>query len=224
MSKIKQEYIKNTNNEIISPITSIESVVGGQPKILVAETVLPANSNTLEVNGLDIIRDGGIYDIIIAEFDTGIASSLEHVLRINDISSGYKNTHMGTGTTFAKKIDGTTFDSEATTGTNMFYSFYSKNAQGLVWTNGFGGRTNVFYTIGTLIRYDSNWITFSGSLTGHGSTDQNHLTGDYLISLWQTGALNGQSVSNINSLKVVRTTAQTGQIGKGSYIKVYKRI
>ncbi len=165
---------------------------------LVAEATLDIASNKLTVSGLDIIRDGGVYDIVIAENATA-SSPGGHVLRVNDLTSGYHSSFI--------------IASGAAQGaTNLFRKEYVTT--GLCYTNGWNQTTRVWYATGTLIYYNANRIGFNGQSFDASGTDE-----DY-VNLVNGGAVINQNVENITSLNI---TASDGQIAAGSWIKVYKR-
>ena len=162
---------------------------------LVAEKTLETDSTEFEITGLDIIRDGGIYDIVIEEFSK-IASSSGHVLTINDINPG---------------TDYTSNNITAISGNTT--SFMAHN--GLCYVNGWNQGTKIFFVVGTIIMYNLDWISFTGTTTSIG------ITPDDGVFVTAGSCIIGKSIPNITKLKIVSLDGSS--IAAGSIIKVYKR-
>ena len=213
LRKVWQEIKKDMSSKLgkeniidnLDSTSTTDALSANQGKILndkatklVAEATLDVASNKLTVSGLDIIRDGGVYDIVIVE-SSATSSPGGHVLRVNDLTSGYHSSFI--------------IASGAAQGaTNLFRKEYVTT--GLCYTNGWSQSKRKFYVTGTLIYYDANWIGFNGQSYVGSDTDN-----DY-VNLVNGGAVINQNVENITSLNI---TASDGQIAAGSWIKVYKR-
>ena len=149
---------------------------------LVAEAkVLTSGITKLEVTGLDIIRDGYVYDIEIAEFaPEPNGSGAGHMLRINNLVEGYSSTEWG-------------FMSSS----QDFFTL--PITLGLAYTNGWTSGNAVCFTSGTLNMYNGNWISFTGQ-TNLGSYDNTQR-----LNLIHFGNMSGRNEveTNINSLQIV---------------------
>ena len=61
-----------------------------QNKLLIKDYIVMSNTNSFVISDLDLVGDGGIYDVVITQLGAGeLASS---VLRVNNVSTGYYNT------------------------------------------------------------------------------------------------------------------------------------
>lgn len=164
-------------------------------KTLIAEVKLVEESNVMEISNLNL-KEGEIYEIVIAEFDT-LNSSAGHLLQLNQITSGYVNTHNYNYANNDTVLTG-------------------KGTSGLAFTNGFSMNLQLFYTTGILTIFNKDWINFE-CLSSSSNTD-----GTNKITIHQSGHLNAKSLNSINSIRVV--TVDSTQIGAGSFMKIYKKM
>ena len=184
----------------------IGNIVGRESTNLVAEAIAGTGSSILQVTGLDIVRDGGIYDLVIVDWDTS-SSIAGHVLTFNGISAN--NKYNLSFTRFGSMDHGKGWE-----------DYFNHTNLGLCYTNGWNSGSIIFYTVGTLIRYDNNWVGFNGQTIG--GNDYNSSNPHYIISN-QGGIYKGTlEVPTITSLEITAQD-QGCLIGRGSYIKVYKR-
>lgn len=162
---------------------------------LVAQVVLTSHQNIMEITGLDIIKDGGIYDIEIAEYGT-TSSSSGHYLQVNGITTGYSGSHNYTWDRGSGWV-------------------VSTHTGCLAFANGWSMGTNLFYTSGTLQFFNKDWVGFDGVSFSANSDNSAR------VQVQQTTALALKNITNITSIRVIATSG--GLIGSGSYMKIYKR-
>lgn len=194
----KDLYIGDTGktlNNIVNNVNSLNS--SSHSRELVKEVVLSSPSSIMEITGLDIIRDGGIYDIIVEEFSTTNTSS-GHYLQLNGMGSGYNGRH--------RYI----WDADYSQWVNTIHSVC------LAFTNGWSMGTPIFYTVGTLIFFNKDWMYFQ-SRGGTTTYDENR----FVDVQCDTYVVN-KNISNITSLRVICTDGD--KIGVGSRMRIYKRV
>lgn len=164
---------------------------------LVKEVILSSPSSIMEITDLDIVRDGGIYDIVVEEFSLTSTSS-GHYLQLNSMVNGYNGRHHYIW--------------------NADYSKWVNNMHSscLAFANGWSMGTPIFYTVGTLIFFNKDWIYFQsrGGTTTH--------DGNRFVDVQCDTYVVNKNISNITSLRVVCTDGD--KIGAGSRIRVYKRV
>lgn len=163
---------------------------------LVKEYIVPSATNSVNITGLDIKRDGGVYDIVIMEF-TPTNSSGGHVMRVNGITDGYYGRHFYYWNNIATPT-------------------VTSHGGCLGFCNGWSQGTPLFFTTATLMYFNKDWVGFQALTNSNGvnSTDK-------YVTVWQNCQLLFKEVSNITSFQIV---ANDGQIGAGSIIKIYKRL
>ena len=170
-----------------------------ETKLVAQAMASDSNQNELVVDGLDIVKDGGVYEVVIAEYGAEI-SQAGHVLRINDEDNenAYSNRLY-------------THDES-----NLFSTAPVHN--GLCYTNGWNS-DGLFYTTGKLIYFDNNWIGFIGqSFYGVSENAQDQRSIKNMLVL-QGGSVVFANVENITKLRI---HSLDKNIGEGSFIKVYK--
>ena len=172
--------LKNKNGDTLFP----------ESRKLVAQATADGLSTTLTVTGLDILRDGNVYDIIIQVYGTS-----RSVLVIPG-KSKYKTCFM--------LLTNKTF-------------IYDEVNDCLDYVTGWQKPTySLWFSIGTLSRFDDNWIQYNSIDSCGGTTSTNSA-----IVKITGGGCYGDSVTNITQLSL---QSQDGNnIGVGSYIRVYKR-
>lgn len=166
-------------------------------KTLVAEITLTSPNGVMEITGLNIIRDGGIYDIIIEEFSNSSTGS-GHYLQINGMGTGYNGRHR-----YVWHADYTQW-------------INTKHTACLGFTNGWSMGTALFYTVGTLIFFNKDWLYFQsrgGATTGDGNGFVDVQCDTYVVNKY---------IQNVTSLRVICTDGDT--MGVGSSMKIYKRV
>lgn len=196
----KDLYIGDTGKTLNNVVSDVNSLNGSShSRELVKEIVLSSPSSIMEITGLDIIRDGGIYDIVVEEFSSrSSGSSSGHYLQLNGMNSGYNGRHR-----------------------YIWQSDYSqwvctKHTACLAFANGWNIGTPLFYTVGTLIFFNHDWIYFQSR---GGSTSYD---GNKFVDVQCDTYVVNKNISNITSLRVICTDGDT--IGQGSRIRVYKRV
>lgn len=161
---------------------------------LVAEAVAETAVNSLTVSGLDIIKDGGIYDIVIADFSTSTSSG-GHTLQCNGMESGYLGKHY-----YDWKNSG---------------SFtHSQHSHGFGYVNGWDVGTSLCFSHGVITYFNKDWIDGKIWMSSAMSTAN-------WVDVYSRGTLYSQNVDNITSLTIKPHDGDL--IGVGSYIRVYKR-
>lgn len=196
--ELTNEMVSTTQkaNTNATNITNVSNVVNNKTSQLVAEVVLTQASQVMEITGLDIKRDGGVYDIVIAEWSS-VGTGRGHYLQINGKGSGYSGRHRYVWS-------------------NNPSSWVLSNHSGcLAFTNGWSMGEPLFYTVGTLVYFNHDWIYF----TSRGGTATNN-NARYVDVQCDT-QLHSQNIQNITSIRVVCTDSD--YIGVGSYMKIYKR-
>lgn len=162
---------------------------------LVGEAVANGNVKELKVSGLDIKRDGYVYDIVVAEYSTA-GTSRGHYLQLNDKGSGYSGRHRYVWSSSPSSWVLTT------------------HSACLAFANGWSMGTPLFYTIGTLVYFNQDWLYFDSQ----GGTTT---TGGNYVDVHCNTYLVNQNQSNVTSIRIVCTDSD--YIGNGSWIKVYRR-
>ena len=179
---------------------------------LVGSITASANCTDLIVEGLDIKRDGWVYDIVVCEA-ASTNSTGGHLLMINNLRQGhYHNTHIYNKTTFGQ-----------TPNTNL--TVFNTGTSGFAFTNGFGMKTGLFYTMGTITYFlDQPSPGFMGPLgRSAGFTGQSvSINSETSISIIQSGTVN-YDLTNITSVGIYSPNPSNDLISSGSFIKVYKR-
>lgn len=169
--------------------------VDNQTNKLVGQAIANGTVEMLEVTGLDIERDGGVYDIVIAEYSPN-GDSTGHSVQVNGILGGKYSL---------------TLNEMLSDGTQRVVT---TRRDGIALANGYGQGANLFFTTGVLTWFNKDWSSF------HAMSTAANYTGDVKVSVQQFGSACGMDLTNITSIQV---RSNGTKIGNGSFIKVYKR-